>query len=220
MQINTAQSIQAPQSNLSRQNLGSKDIFLKLLVAQMQNQDPLKPQDAVKMTSQLAQFNMVEQQISTNELLTAMLGSSQSTNSDIASASSYLGHTVAADASSFNFDGASPQEISVELLENASNVKVEIVDGSGNVVSTLHSGSLPSGSNNMTWDGLNEAGGAVAEGNYIIRVTATDGNDAPLPAYTQIIGLVNSVRRTADGMVVLMLGTTPVSMDSITEIQS
>ncbi|MFQ5355113.1 MAG: flagellar hook assembly protein FlgD [Mariprofundaceae bacterium] len=220
MQISTAQNIQTPQSNLSRQNLGSKDIFLKLLVAQMQNQDPLKPQDAVKMTSQLAQFNMVEQQISTNELLTAMLGSSQSINSDMANASAYLGHTVAADASSFNFDGTSPQDISIELPENAANVNVEIVDGSGNVVRTLHSGSLPAGVNNMTWDGVSDAGGTAAEGNYIIRVTATDANDAPVPAYTQIIGLVNAVRRTADGMVVLMLGTTPVSMDSITEIQS
>lgn len=217
MQVSATQYTQTAPAETDRNDLGKKDIFLKLLVAQMQNQDPLKPQDATQMSAQLAQFNMVEQQMSTNELLTAMLANSQSGNSEMATASSYLGHQVLADTSSFTFDGSSPVQFSIDLQGDAAAADVQIVDSFGRTVRTIQSGSLPSGINNLSWDGKTDAGTAANPDNYIIRIAATDNTGLPVPASTSISGLVTAVRLTPEG-VKIMIGDTPVSIASIKEI--
>ena len=218
MQVSSVQSTQATAETSTRNDLGDKDIFLKLMVAQMQNQDPLKPQDATQMSAQLAQFNMVEQQISTNELLTSMLANSQSGNSEMATASSYLGHQVLADTSLFTFDGSSPVQFSADLQSGAAAADVQIVDSSGQTVRTIHNGSLPSGVNKLSWDGKSDSGTTARPDNYIIRVAATDNNGQSVPASTSISGQVTAVRFTSEG-VNIMVGKTPVSMASIKEIQ-
>lgn len=217
MQVSATQYTQTAPAETDRNDLGKKDIFLKLLVAQMQNQDPLKPQDATQMSAQLAQFNMIEQQMSTNELLTAMLANSQSGNSEMATASSYLGHQVLADTSSFTFDGSSPVQFSIDLQGDAAAADVQIVDSFGRTVRTIQSGSLPSGINNLSWDGKTDAGTAANPDNYIIRIAATDNTGLPVPASTSISGLVTAVRLTPEG-VKIMIGDTPVSIASIKEI--
>ncbi|ATX78563.1 flagellar basal-body rod modification protein FlgD [Mariprofundus aestuarium] len=218
MQVGAVQSSQAAPEKSSRNDLGQKDIFLKILVAQMQNQDPLKPQDAAQQSTQLAQFNMVEQQISTNELLTSMLANSQSGNSEMATASSYLGHQVLADSSSFTFDGATPVQFTADLQGAASAADVQIVDSFGKTVRTINSGSLPTGINNLSWDGKTDAGTVARADNYIIKIAATDNTGQPVSAPTSINGLVTAVRLTQEGVNV-MIGNTPVSMASIKEIK-
>lgn len=218
MQVNAAQSAQAAPERTTKRDLGEKDIFLKLMVAQMQNQDPLKPQDATQMSAQLAQFNMVEQQISTNELLTSMLANSQPGNSDMAAASSYLGHQVSADTSSFIFDGSSPVQLSADLESDAAIANVEIVNSSGQTIRTLHNSFLPSGINSLSWDGITDSGAVARPDSYTMKVAATDSSDFPIPAITSITGQVTSVRLTPEG-VNIMVGETPVSIASIKEIQ-
>ena len=218
MQVNAVQGAQPAQETSTKRDLGEKDIFLKLMVAQMQNQDPLKPQDATQMSAQLAQFNMVEQQISTNELLTSMLANSQSDNSGMGSASSYLGHQVSANTRSFIFDGSSPVQLAADLESDAATAKVQIVDSSGQTIRTLHNGFLPSGINSLSWDGKTDGGAVARPDNYTIKVAATDSNDFPIPANTSITGQVTSVRLTPEG-VNIMVGETPVSIASIKEIK-
>ncbi len=218
MQVSTVQNTQTVPETSSRNDLGQKDIFLKLLVAQMQNQDPLKPQDAAQQATQLAQFNMVEQQISTNELLTSMLANSQSGNSEMATASSYLGHQVLADTSSFTFDGNSPVQFFADLQSGADAAVVQIVDSAGQTVRTIHNSFLPSGINNLSWDGKTDAGVTARPDNYIIKIAATDNNGLPVSAKTSISGQVTAVRLTSNG-VNIMIGNTPVSMASVKEIQ-
>jgi len=218
MQVNAAQYAQAVPEKTDRNDLGQKDIFLKILVAQMQNQDPLKPQDASQQSTQLAQFNMVEQQISTNELLTSMLANSQAGNSEMATASSYLGHQVLADSSSFTFDGSTPAQFSADLQSDATAADVQIVDSFGQTVRTIHNSFLPSGMNNLNWDGKTDAGTTARPDNYIIRIAATDSKGQPVPASTSISGQVTAVRLTPEG-VNIMIGKTPISMASIKEIQ-
>ena len=218
MQVSAAQSSQTAPARTTEQDLGKKDIFLKILVAQMQNQDPLKPQDAAQMSTQLAQFNMVEQQITTNELLKSMQANSQSANTEMATASSYLGHQVTAEASSFTFDGSSPVELAANLQGDAATAEVQIVDSFGQTIRTIHSSSLPSGINKLSWDGKTDSGATAKPDNYIIRVAATDQNGQPVPANTSITGQVTAVRLTPEG-VNIMIGDIPVNMASIKEIQ-
>ena len=218
MQVNAAQSAQTTSATSKRNDLGEKDIFLKLMVAQMQNQDPLKPQDATQMSAQLAQFNMVEQQMDTNDLLTSMLANSQSGNSGMAAASSYLGHQVSANISSFTFDASSPVQLSADLEGDASIANVQVLDSSGQTIRTLHNGFLPSGINSLSWDGKTNGGAMAKPDNYTIKVVATDSSDYSIPAQTRITGQATSVRLTPEG-VKIMVGTSPVSIASITEIK-
>jgi len=218
MFVNTARSTQPAIQAGSQQNLGTKDIFLKILVAQMRNQDPLKPQDAAKMSSQLAQFNMVEQQIDTNKFLKEMAASSKSRGSDISSAASYLGHTATAKVASFGFDGTSPLQLDVELKQDAAGATVQVLDRSGRVIKTLYHGFLTSGSNKLTWQGDSDSGVNASPGEYSLQVVTADKNGHPAAANTRITGQVGAVRLTPDG-VFAVIGKTPVAVANITEIQ-
>ena len=215
MQVNSVQA--TPATEPINNDLGSKDIFLQILVAQMQNQDPLKPQDAAEMSTQLAQFNMVEQQISTNALLEDILAGSQSQNSDMASAAALIGHQVSAQSSQFSFDGTTPQQFTIDAAQNASSSTVEVIDSSGRVVNTLPSGFLASGTNNVTWNGATNTGGTAAPGEYSLKIIASDINGLAVATSTQITGQVKAVRLTPDG-VFTEIGNTPVSMANIAKI--
>jgi len=214
MIVNTAQSMQNTPPSSAQQDLGSKDIFLRILIAQMQNQDPLKPQDAAQMSTQLAQFNMVEQQIDTNKLLTAMLSDTKSTDSEIAAASSFLGHTLSARTSRVSFDGSSPLKLAFDMAGNVPK-EVRIVDSSGFTVRTFN---LDRATNTLTWDGISDSGSMANPGMYDIRITATDINGQPVAASTQVVGQATAVRLTEKGVFV-MIGSTPVTMADITVIQ-
>ncbi len=201
----------------SRGELGSKDIFLKILVAQMQNQDPLKPQDAAQMSTQLAQFNMVEQQISTNRLLEKMLARSQGT-ADIAAAAAYLGRQATAQTASFRFDGKSPVQLAIDIRKDAAGAKVQVMDNTGRVVKTLYSGFLHAGINPLTWSGNTDNGPMAQAGDYHLKVAATDSNGHDITARTRITGKVTALQPSADGLSVLIAGT-PVPAADIAEIR-
>jgi len=218
MLVNSTQNTQPAAQISSRQNLGSKDIFLQILIAQMRNQDPLKPQDAAQMSSQLAQFNMVEQQISTNKLLENILSGLQSQDSSMASAAPLIGHQATAKSSQFTFDGSTPQNFIIKADQQTPTSTVEVIDSSGSVINTLYSGPLAAGANTITWSGASSGGGAAAPGEYSIRVIASDINGYPSVTSTQITGTVNAVRITPDGTFAVV-GSTPVAVTNIAEIQ-
>lgn len=212
---------QATTAGTSRADLGKKDIFLKLLVAQMQHQDPLKPQDASQMSSQLAQFNMVEQQTSTNKWLEQMagnggLGGVGSSSLDTASAG-YLGRTVTVNQNTVQYNGASPV-FSTDLPVHAAATQVVVRDASGKAIRTADMGAMPQGINTMSWDGLNDAGQAAPLGTYSIEIAAVDAQGLNIAANIQRSGLVDTVRLTS-GQVQLMVGGIPASLQDVTAVR-
>ncbi|MDX8401740.1 MAG: flagellar hook assembly protein FlgD, partial [Mariprofundaceae bacterium] len=157
-----------------QQDLGRKDIFLKLLVAQMQFQDPLKPQDATQMSSQLAQFNMVEQQTNTNRLLEQMLaGASRSASPAPAGAAGWLGRTASYRSDTIQWQGT-PVPTHIELPSDAAQVRVQVLDAQGAPVRTIALGPQSAGHLPFTWDGMTDSGATATNGNYRIRVDALD----------------------------------------------
>jgi len=203
----------------SSNNLGTKDVFLKLLVAQMQYQDPLKPQDPTQMTAQLARFNMVEQQISTNKLLTDISANNASTDMQAAAtAASYLGHQAVINGNQLQYDGATPENIVIQAPQGAANATAQVLDANGQVVKTLYTGPLNNGATPLTWDGSQDNGSPAAAGNYSIAVNATDANGTAVAASTQVIAQVQAVRVTTAG-VQLVVGGVPVSMADVQEIR-
>lgn len=214
---------QATTAGTSRADLGKKDIFLKLLVAQMQHQDPLKPQDASQMSSQLAQFNMVEQQTSTNKWLEQMAGNgglggvgSSSSSLDTASAG-YLGRTVTVNQNTVQYNGANAV-FSTDLPVNAVAVQVVVRDTAGKAIRTMDMGAMPQGINTMSWDGLNDAGQAAPLGTYSLDIAASDSKWHNIAANIQRSGLVDTVRLTS-GQVQLMVGGIPAGLQDVTAVR-
>jgi len=203
----------------TQNDLGQKDIFLKLLVAQMENQDPLKPQDATQMSSQLAQFNMVEQQTKSNTLLEKLVAAGGGASSGVqpSNGASYLGHAVTVNQNEINFDG-SDQSFSAVLDEPASEALVFIFDATGNPVRTMTFSNLAAGSNPMVWDGKIDSGAKAPQGNYNIQISPININGGEVGSVIQRSGQVDAVRFTSTGTQ-LMVGGIATSIENIIEIR-
>ncbi|PIP01469.1 MAG: flagellar hook capping protein [Zetaproteobacteria bacterium CG12_big_fil_rev_8_21_14_0_65_54_13] len=208
----------ASQPAATKQNdLGQKDIFLKLLVAQMQYQNPLKPQDPTQMSSQLAQFNMVEQQTSSNTLLQQLVdaGGTQATSS--AGGASYLGKNVTVQQNQINFNG-SPSNFSIVADYPAAQAQVTVLDSTGAAVRTINLSNLPAGSSNISWNGITDSGATAAQGNYTLDVQATDTQGSTVTSHIEQSGIVDAVRFSASGTT-MIIGGIASTQANITEIR-
>lgn len=182
-------------SNLS-QNYTS---FLKMLTTQLQNQDPTKPMDANEMTSQLVQYSMVEQSISTNskldKLLTLQQQSTASTNL------AYLGRTVIYKGDEFNYnpEGQTPS-LSYSLETSAKSVDVKILDSNNKAIRTIKGETTAGTEHVVTWDGKDDSGNQMAAGTYSISVVPTGKTtDEYIKRTTYTYGTVSGVQYNTNG---------------------
>jgi len=209
----------ATVDHAKKNDLGQKDIFLKLLVAQMEHQDPLKPQDATQMSSQLAQFNMVEQQTQSNKLLEQLVAAGGGSSSGVqpGSGASYLGHAVTVNQNQIYYDGTDQSFLAV-LDEPAADVLAFIFDEAGSPVRTMQLANLPAGATPMIWDGLMDSGVSAPQGNYSIQFSPLNLSGAEVGYAIQRTGQVDAVRFNATGTE-LMVGGVAVPIESITELR-
>lgn len=168
---------------------GIQSYFLTLLTTQLQNQDPLNPMDSSAMTSQLAQISTVEGVTSLNTTLTKLMNNLSS--SEALQAADLVGHAVLVDGSKLELS-SSVAAGGVELASAADAVTVTISDSNGNVVKTVDLGKLSAGVHEFAWDGKNQNGTTVADGEYSVKVTATADSKA-VTASTLQLGTVNYV---------------------------
>ena len=187
--------------------------FLTLLTTQLKNQNPLDPMDTNQFTQQLVQFAGVEQQLKTNDTLGNILTASQSASS--ASATSYIGKTVTADGSTSQLAGGSASW-SLTPARAASKAVITILDSKSNVVATQTT-SLAAGSQSYTWNGKTSAGLTAANGNYSIKVSATDATGANVAVDTSLSGTVDEVDLSGTSPV-LSIGSQKVPLSSVQTI--
>src|SRR5437868_155124 len=136
-----------------------KDEFLKILVAQLANQDPTKPQDSSQFVAELAQFSSLEAQQNTVSSLNAlMLG--QATANQTAAAT-FIGKTINFKGGNVDFDGATAVSASANLEAPASKLAVTITNANGGVVRTLQLGAHGAGDLQIAWDGRDDKGAVV-----------------------------------------------------------
>lgn len=155
------------------QQLG-KNEFLKLLTAQLQNQDPLKPQDNSQFVAELAQFSNLEQTVGINDRLDALALQTQGLqNSNIVdmvgSKATVRGSMVTAAGS------GAPVPVRFTLDGDADKVSIAIADLNGKVVRRIDLGDRKNGLTNITWDGKSDAGLVQPAGTYTVAVTAKKG---------------------------------------------
>jgi flagellar basal-body rod modification protein FlgD len=157
--------------------------FLKLLIAQIQNQDPMAPMDASTMTSQMSQLNMVTSMSNMNTSMTAMLNQMQSVN--FMNQAALIGHSPEVAGNSISFDGTNSVVLGANAANPLSSVVATITDSSGNVINTADLGTLVAGMKNFAWDGIDSSGNKVAAGNYSISISGknTAGNSESPTVY-------------------------------------
>lgn len=146
--------------------------FLKLLTAQISNQDPLKPMDSTQFVSQLAQLSQVEQSVQTNSNLETIAASLSSAGAmaDV----QLIGHrvTVPTDALPLR-DGTASYRY--ELSEDAASAKAVIRTEDGTVVREIEDLKTGSGTRHaLTWDGLDSSGLSVPDADFSIEIVAKD----------------------------------------------
>ncbi|WP_296445675.1 flagellar hook assembly protein FlgD [Rhodoferax sp. UBA5149] len=197
-------------STAATDTAASQDRFLKLLVAQLNNQDPMNPMDNAQMTSQMAQINTVTGIQQVNETLKSM--ATQFTSMQVLQGSSMVGHGVLV-ASNTLTNNAGVASGAIELSGKADAVKVEILSPGGQVVDTFNMGPLEAGRQSFDWD----SSSYKDVGAPSFRVTATLAGQAV--ATTSLArDTVVSVGSDNGAMTVQLQGRTAVAYDSIKAI--
>lgn len=196
-----------------------KDEFLRLLVTQLSNQDPLNPMDGQEFAAQLAQFTSVEQLININETL-GIQGSMQqllAQSISNSSAAGLIGKTIEADGSKIAVGSEGDVPVRFELSDAATEVKVTVEDGTGKIVHTIDLQNLGKGEHSITWDGNGSTGGRMPAGNYTVKITATGKEGETIDATTFARGRVDRVSFGQDGAV-LWIGDLSVPMSAVRSV--
>ena len=175
---------------LSKQTV-TQDDFLKLLIAQLQNQDPLQPMDNQQFAVQLATFNSLEQLIGINDKLGSLQTSQGTTNQF--NAASLIGKVVTSNGSALSLQTGKPAAISYQLSADAARVVVNIQDSSGALVRQITVGAQSAGDQSVLWDGKDASGNAAPAGLYHFEVSAFDLNGKQVQASGVIKGAVTGI---------------------------
>lgn len=179
-----------------------QDRFLKLLVTQMKNQDPLNPLDNAQVTSQLAQISTVNGIEKLNANIQAMASSFNAGQS--LQAATLIGKDVLVPGSEMRLAGGGGV-FGVELAQAADEVKVTIHDASGREIQIMDLGPKPAGPLALAWDGKTADGAQAADGAYSVSVSALRG-DQKVETQSLALGSVQGVSQSNQG-VQLNVGT-------------
>ncbi|HWH74614.1 MAG TPA: flagellar hook capping FlgD N-terminal domain-containing protein [Methylibium sp.] len=162
--------------------------FLKLLVTQMQNQDPLNPMDNAQVTSQMAQINTVTGIEKLNDTVQSL--SSQMLSSQMMQGASLVGRSVLMQGNALRFGEDGTAAGGFELTSAADSVKVEILSPGGRVIDTVDVGAASAGRNGFEWQAPE---GASTDG-ITFRVVARSGGTAltATPLTTDLVRAVST----------------------------
>jgi flagellar basal-body rod modification protein FlgD len=173
------------------QSLG-KDDFLKLLVAQLKNQDPLAPQDNSQFVAQLAQFSSLEAAMGTNTRLDTITGQNQGlANTQVVA---LVGKTATVKGSLVTSAGsgvAVPVGFTLSAASDTTNVSIQ--DSAGKVIRTIPIGPHDAGLIKMSWDGKDDHGNIMPAGTYAVSVQAKAKDGSAVSVSQETTGLVKSV---------------------------
>ena len=175
----------------------SQDRFLKLLVTQMQNQDPLNPLDNAEVTSQLAQISTVTGLDKLNDTLKLMVSDLDAMRS--LEATSMIGHGVLVPGSTMKLED-NAAFAGIELSQPVDELVVSIQDSSGIAIRNIELGAQSEGINTFVWDGITDSGTAAVNGSYSFTVSAKQG-DKDISATTLSLTTGNSVSTDEKGAV-------------------
>ena len=193
-----------------------KDAFMKLMLAQMKNQDPTNPLKSHEMAAQLAQFSSLEQLQNINSTLGDMQKGQKPSESF--QALNFIGKGVSGDSAKvIRLKGDKDHEFNFAIPEDAKDAEIRVRNQDGEIVRKVSLHDLKKGENKWTWNGKNEAGNASPVGEYQVLVEAKGSNGKKLFVKTDFSGIISGVSYTADGPV-LMVGSQSVKLKDVKQI--
>lgn len=187
-----------------------QDRFLKLLVAQLNNQDPMNPMDNAQMTSQMAQINTVSGIQQLNETMKSMAG--QFTSMQVMQGAAMIGHGVMVKSNTLSIDEGKARG-AVDLEGNASNLSIQILSPGGQVLDTINLGSKAAGRHSFEWDASSYNG--VANPNF--KVVATSGKQS-VASTALAQDTITSIGTSGGVMSVQLKGRDAIGYDAIQAI--
>jgi len=192
------------------------ETFLALLTSQLKNQDPLSPVDSNQFTAQLTQMAGVEQQLLTNDLLKGLLAAQG--GGGLAGAATYIGKEATAAWSATKLtDGEATW--SYELAANAASARLEVLDGSGNVVWSGDAPDRTTGVHDFTWDGKATTGNDGQDGQvYSLRVVARDAAGGAVDSQVLTRGRITGVEMY-DGVPYLTVGNSILPLSTVIALE-
>ncbi|MCC6922949.1 MAG: flagellar hook assembly protein FlgD [Nitrosomonas sp.] len=191
VQETSKQALPATTTGASQKNSieEPQERFLKLLVTQMKNQNPLNPLDNAEITSQLAQISTVTGIDKLNNTLEKFLSGIE--DSQVMEAAQLIGHKALVPGNDLSLENNAALA-GFELPQAVDQLSVTILDNSGIAVRTLELGAQSSGTNTFLWDGITSSGTQAINGNYTFSASAKQG-DQEITVKPLSLGLVKSV---------------------------
>ena len=169
----------------------NKESFLRLLVAQLQNQDPMEPMDNHEFVAQLAQFSQLEQLMSANESIDNLYLATASLNN--ASMTQLLGRVVYAYSNEFHYDGEGDMTLHYDAESSASAAVVTIYDEYNDAVASVNLGAINGGEGEFVWDGKDYNGVTVEDGIYTFSVSASDSDGSAVGVTALLVGEMDRI---------------------------
>lgn len=196
-----------------------KDDFLKLLISQLKNQDPMDPADGTQFAAQLAQFSSLEQLSNLNTNVSQTLDANyllaQSVNNTMAA--TLIGKEAKLAGNSVKYAGQEEVKLGFNLPVTSTDVKVKVFNKMGTLVKEFSVDGNSPGDKNVVWDFTDKDGNKVAIGDYTFEVEAkgSDGNNLTIEKFK--LGLIDGVKYTEQGTK-LLVGKTEYLLSDILEI--
>ncbi len=198
--------------NAATQISSDFEVFLQMLTAQMQYQDPLNPIDSTDYATQLATFSGVEQAVLTNDLLEQL--TAQMTLGGLSEMASWVGRDARSSAPVF-FEGQ-PVELFPQSVGAAESYEIVVRDAAGAEVQTI---AFAPGRESVTWAGVQPNGTPFAQGVYSFQVVGKTGDEVVSQAGVYAYSTVSEVRVDGGQTVVVMGGGVTVPSAQVTALR-
>ncbi|MCP5063248.1 MAG: flagellar hook capping protein [Ignavibacteriae bacterium] len=185
-----------------------KDAFLELMIAQLQNQDPLEPMDGTDYSAQLAQFSSLEQLQNINDSINQSIDANylltQSINNTMTAG--LIGKDVKIAGDTVSYIGQDNTNIGYELPADARGVEVKVYDEAGQLVKTFTDLEENKGEYKLSWDFTDDSGNKLSHGNYRVEIDATTLDGSDMVAAQYFVGNIDGVRFTNTGTAIMVNG--------------
>ncbi len=204
------------------QNIGvdksvlGKDDFLKLLLVELQNQDPTSPQDTAKILEQTSQLATLEASQNTNESLSKL--SSTIGNSSYYSTIGSIGKMADSGVRTVSLTNGKSIDLDIYFSENVQSGQIEFVNSQGVAVETIPLSQYSKGINSFSWDGKDQSGKPYEDGKYTVNVSYTNSEGATKSAEYGVYP-IESVRFN-NGTAEFKMGNSYVALSAIKEIKN
>lgn len=193
-----------------------KDAFMKLMLAQMKNQDPTNPLKSHEMAAQLAQFSSLEQLQNINTSLDQIHKGQKPT--ETYQALNFIGKAVSGDSAKvIRGKGDKDHSFNFVLPEDVKLADIVVKNGEGETVRKVQLHDLKKGDNRWNWNGEGENGLQASTGEYRFIIEAKNAAGKKVGVKTDFDGIITGVNYTAEGPV-LLVGDQAVKLKDVKKI--